>query len=320
MYNVFQTKSFVKNCYNNLANNGERNMQFIKMNGLGNDYIYFDLTKENDATKVVEKIIPRIEQLSDRHFGIGGDGVVFILPSDVADVRMRMFNMDGSEGKMCGNAIRCVCKRYCDASSVKPIEITVETASGIKKIVPAYDANGVCTGATVNMGLPIVEAEQVPLDAKYIPSCSVMKDGVAMSVPVTVRSGDTYFGTAVSMGNPHFVIFGNEDPKDIDVEKIGSQIEVMPIFPERINVEFVRDNGNGVYNMRVWERGSGETLACGTGSSAVAVAASLNGRKPREDGIYEIRLLGGTLLIKIEEDGVMMTGSAQYNFVGEIEL
>lgn len=298
-------------------------MKFVKMNGCGNDYVYFDLRGESDPAAAAEQIIPHIVRLSDRHFGVGGDGVVLVMPSAVADVRMRMFNADGSEGKMCGNAVRCVCKLVCDGRAQKPQIVSVETASGIKTIVPECDAEGVCTGAAVNMGLPVLDAEKVPLDLLYAPSCSALydRDGatVALRVPVTVR-GEVFYGTAVSMGNPHFVIFTDKNPADVDVARIGSEIEVMPLFPERVNVEFVKDCGGGVFAMRVWERGSGETLACGTGSCAVAVAASLNGLAPRADGIYEITLLGGTLYVSIGRDGVIMTGNAEKNYEGDVKL
>lgn len=298
-------------------------MKFVKMNGCGNDYVYFDLRGESDPAAAAEQIIPQNVRLSDRHFGVGGDGVVLVMPSEIADVRMRMFNADGSEGKMCGNAVRCVCKLVCDGSETKPDRLRVETASGVKTVIPVYGADGVCTGAAVNMGRPVLDAAEVPLDLLYAPACSGLAeiDGstVALRVPVTVR-GEVFYGTAVSMGNPHFVVFTEKNPADIDVAGTGAAIEVMPLFPERVNVEFVKDCGDGVFAMRVWERGSGETLACGTGSCAAAVAASLNGLSPRADGIYEISLLGGTLYVALGADGVTMTGNAEKNYEGDVKL
>lgn len=300
-------------------------MKFVKMNGCGNDYVYFDLRGESDAEAAAERIIPHVERLSDRHFGVGGDGVVLVMPGDAADVRMRMFNADGSEGKMCGNAVRCVCKLVCDGLDEKPSSLAVETASGVKTIVPEYGDDGKVSGATVNMGRPVLAADKVPVNMYYVPACSRLSqtdegETVALEVPVTLRGGEVVYGTAVSMGNPHFVVFTDKDPADIDVAKIGAAVEVIPAFPERVNVEFVKPCGNGVYKMRVWERGSGETLACGTGSCAVAVAARLRGFAPREDGIYEISLLGGTLYIRLDDDGVKMTGNALKNYEGEVEI
>ena len=237
-------------------------MKFVKMNGCGNDYVYFDLRGERDPEGAANAVIPHIVRISDRHFGVGGDGVVLVMPSAVADVRMRMFNADGSEGKMCGNAVRCVCKIVCDGEEEKPAVVTVETASGIKTITPAYGADGNVTGAAVNMGAPVLAAELVPVDIAYASADALFCEGeggerIAKRLPVETASGGKVCGTAVSMGNPHFVVFADDDPADIDVAAIGAEIENMPLFPERVNVEFVKPCGDGVYKMRGWERGSG---------------------------------------------------------------
>lgn len=291
-------------------------MKFVKMNGCGNDYVYFDLLGGGCA----EDIIPAIEKLSDRHFGVGGDGVVLIMKSDLADARMRMFNADGSEGKMCGNAVRCVGKYLYDNGYVKSPDVSVETASGVKKLALRIE-NGVCTGATVNMGKPIVKAEDVPADVKAAAGVTVdtpWGDGALVNVPVTV-CGRTFGLTAVSMGNPHCVAFIDEPVSDFALEFYGAALEKHPMFPERVNAEFVNVGEDNMLTMRVWERGSGETMACGTGSCATAVAAVLNGYADASRPV-KVKLKGGVLTIELRDDGVYMSGDAKVNFTGETEL
>ena len=264
-------------------------MKFVKMNGCGNDYVYFDLTSREAAARGGE-VIAAVPAISDRHFGVGGDGVVLILPSGVADVRMRMFNADGSEGKMCGNAIRCVGKyAYETGLTEGRTSMTVETASGVKRLSLIVD-DGVCTGASV----------------------------VWSGVPVRAF-GRTWVGTAVSMGNPHFVVFTDENVETLELDKMGKFIETHHLFPERVNAEFVNILSPARFRMRVWERGSGETMACGTGSCAVAAAAVACGIL-REGAAAEIVLNGGTLSVVFTSDGVTMTGGAEKNFEGEYAI
>lgn len=296
-------------------------MEFVKMNGCGNDYVYFDLTKPQIAAGE-EAIIAAIPEISDRHFGVGGDGVVLIMPSDTADVRMRMFNLDGSEGKMCGNAIRCVGKYAYDTGIVHSRDITVQTASGIKRLALAV-TDGVCTGATVDMGKAVFEAAKIPLDESklpdgYVPVYCGVCGKVWKDVPVS-SGGKTWKGTAVSMGNPHFVIFTDEDVDTLDLEKYGKPLETHPLFPDKVNVEFVNAVSHGVLKMRVWERGSGETMACGTGSCAT-VAAAVAGGICAAGEETEVVLRGGVLKITYGADGVKMTGGAEINFTGDVKL
>lgn len=268
--------------------------EFTKMQGCGNDYIYFDCMKATD--EMLEKIISNIPSLSDRHFGIGGDGVVLILPAEKADVQMRMFNADGSEGAMCGNASRCVGKYVYEKGYVKGAKMSLQTKSGVKE-VELHIKSGVCVGATVNMGLITL------LDTQG----SVSVDG------------KDYDYTGVSVGNPHAVIFVEENVKDYPVCKIGVNIEKHPTFKDGINVEFVNRLEDNNLAMRVWERGSGETLACGTGSCAVAYAAVRAGFVDANKPIT-IHLIGGELVIELKQDVAYMTGAAETAFVGQVEL
>ena len=266
-------------------------------------------------------IIAAIPRISDRHFGVGGDGVVLIMPSACADVRMRMFNLDGSEGKMCGNAIRCVGKYAYDTGLVKEKNITVETASGVKTLT-LFAENGVCTGAAVDMGRAEFGAADIPVDTDrlpdgFLPSRSVCGE-VMRGVPVE-SGGRTWLGTAVSMGNPHFVIFTDDDLDGFDLEKYGKPLETHPLFPDKVNVEFVNVLSPTRLRMRVWERGSGETMACGTGSCATVAAAVANGICAHDTEI-EVELRGGTLKIAYHADGVTMTGGAEINFTGDVKL
>lgn len=288
-------------------------MRFTKMEGAGNDYIYFDCMSDTTG-ELQEKIIPHIEKLSDRHFGIGGDGVVLICPSKVADARMRMYNIDGSEGKMCGNATRCIGKFLYDNGYVKNTTCTLETLSGIK-ILNLKLENGKVTGATVNMGKQITNPKDIPMNLDLIKP-GYEKQVVAMPY---VIDGKEYLITGVSMGNPHNIIFMDENVLNLDLEKMGPKFENDPIFPERVNTEFINVIGPNELRMRVWERGSGETLACGTGSCAVGVASILNKKVDPSKPIL-IHLIGGDLIIEVKEDGVFMTGPAAVAFTGEVEI
>ena len=277
-------------------------MKFTKMHGAGNDYIYINCFEE--TVKNPEKLAIKV---SDRHFGIGSDGLILISPSDKADFKMNIYNADGSEGMMCGNGIRCVSKYVYDNGMTDKDEISVETRSGIKLIKMNVE-NGKVVSARVNMGEPILEAEKIPtrFDGKNV-----------IRQKLTIDEKE-YEVTCVSMGNPHCIVYV-DDVKDIDLEKIGPKFENNEMFPERINTEFVHVVSDTELDMMVWERGSGETLACGTGSCAVTVASVLCGYCKRNTEI-KINLLGGTLT-DIWTDGgdVYMTGPAATVCTGEIE-
>ena len=273
------------------------------MHGIGNDYIYFDCMKSE-----LENPGELSKRLSDRHFSIGGDGVILLCRSDVADVKMRMFNTDGSEGKMCGNGIRCVGKLAHDLGYVKGDTCTVETLSGVKTLELNLDSSGKVSAARVNMGAAIFDGEKIP---------STFKGEKIISQPLEV-DGVTYNVTLVSMGNPHCVVFV-DNPNTMNLEAIGPKFENHPAFPERVNTEFVRLIGKNHLRMRVWERGSGETLACGTGACASAVAAVLNGLCDRDDDIT-VSLLGGDLTIKWTDETVFMYGAATLSFIGDIDI
>lgn len=272
------------------------------MHGIGNDYIYFDCMNEDIADP--EKLSVR---LSDRHFSIGGDGIILLCPSKIADCRMRMFNADGSEGKMCGNGVRCVGKLAHDLGYVKKNTCTVETLSGIKTLVFSLDKDGKVASARVDMGAAILNGRDIP---------STIDGEKVVNYPLEV-GGKNYNVTLVSMGNPHCVVF--EDPEALDLEKIGPLFENHPAFPERINTEFVKVNRKNELTMRVWERGSGETWACGTGACAVAVAAVLNGYADKDKEIT-VHLRGGDLKITYTDKTVFMEGGATLAFTGEVEL
>ena len=280
-------------------------MKFTKMHGIGNDYIYIN-GFEGDI--VPEEMIEEIVAMSDRHKGIGGDGVIFIMSSDVADAKMRMFNADGSEGKMCGNGIRCVGKYIYehDISHNNPLKI--ETASGIKTLNLEV-AQGKVESVTVDMGSPILDPKLIPVDLDV---------EQVINYPLFVN-GQEYMITCVSMGNPHCVIF-TEGIDYLDLESIGPLFENNPIFPERTNTEFIEIIDDKTMKMRVWERGSGETLACGTGASASVVAAIYNNIFTRNQEIKVI-LKGGELYITLTQDNhVFMRGSATEVFTGEYKL
>ena len=278
-------------------------LTFYKMHGIGNDYIYFDCfggAPEDPSALAV--------RLSDRHFSVGGDGVVLILPHPSADAEMRMFNADGSEGKMCGNAIRCVCKYLHDVKGIRKDAFTVQTRSGLKRIdVVARNGAGEAVSFRVDMGAPILEPEAIP---------ALFAEGPVVSHPLIVGER-TYRVTCLSMGNPHCVVFC-DDPDGLDLGSLGPLFERHPAFPERVNTEFVRAGSDGL-RMRVWERGSGETLACGTGACAAAVAAVLNGYFDIGREIA-ISLKGGELSVVYTGDTVLMTGPAALAFKGETEV
>ncbi len=279
-------------------------MKFSKMHGLGNDYVYVNGFTEYvpfpDAVSVF---------VSDRRFGIGSDGLIMILPSETADCRMQMFNADGSEGMMCGNGIRCVAKYAYDHGIVKKEQFSIETKSGIK-YVTLKTSEGIATDATVDMGKAILKPADIPVKAEG-------ENFIAQPLSV---NGTDYTVTCVSMGNPHCIVFMEEDPMTLKLEDIGPHFEHHPLFPERINTEFVRVIDDTHLFMRVWERGSGETFACGTGACATVVAAVLNGYC-RQDTEITVELRGGELKITYQSDGtVMMTGPATHVFDGEIDI
>ncbi|MDE7257207.1 MAG: diaminopimelate epimerase [Clostridia bacterium] len=277
--------------------------KFYKLHGIGNDYIYFDCMKE--PLENVEKLAVR---LSDRHFSIGGDGIILLCPSSVADCKMRMFNADGSEGKMCGNGIRCVGKLAHDLGYVSGDICRIETLSGIKTLNFKLDKNGKVASAKVDMGAAVLKADKIP--------CTLSGERI-VGYPMTV-GGKEYKVTLVSMGNPHCVTFV-DDPYEIDLERVGVLFENNALFPERINTEFVRADKRNELTMRVWERGSGETWACGTGACAVAVAAVLNGFADKNTPVT-VHLRGGDLTITYTDTTVFMEGGATLAFTGEVEI
>ena len=276
--------------------------KFYKMHGIGNDYIYFDCMSED-----VPNPSELAKRLSDRHFSIGGDGVILLRPSTVADCRMSMFNADGSEGMMCGNGIRCVGKLAHDLGYVKGESCTIETLSGIKTLEFNIGSDGKVSSAKVDMGAAVLAPELIP--------CTLGGESV-IDREVEI-GGEKHKVTLVSMGNPHCVVF--ENPEELDLEKIGPLYENSPLFPKRINTEFVRVIRRNELKMRVWERGSGETWACGTGACATAVAAVLNGYADKNTPIT-VHLRGGNLTITYTDDTVFMEGGATLVFVGEIEI
>lgn len=277
-------------------------MKFTKMHGIANDYVYVDCFKEK-----VEEPSQMASLISDRHIGIGGDGLILIKPSDKADFMMDMYNADGSRGAMCGNGIRCVAKYVYDNGLTDKTSITVETASGIKHLDLTIE-EGEVSLVRVNMGKPELLADKVPI---------ISKKERAINEPVLI-DGSEWRITAISMGNPHAVVFMN-DIDNLELEKIGPKFEMSKIFPDRVNTEFVKVIDERTVAMRVWERGSGETLACGTGACAVAVASVLNGFTKNA---ITVKLLGGDLQIEWDrsEDVVYMTGPATTVFSGEIEI
>ena len=278
-------------------------MRFTKMQGCGNDYIYVNCFEEG-----VSSPQELAKALSNRHFGIGSDGLVLILPSDIADCRMRMFNSDGSESEMCGNAIRCVAKYVYDRDIIHSRKISVETLAGIKYITINTDENDIARTMTVDMGRPVTEAAEIPVNAEISPVTDLKLSAY----------GCEFTFTCVSMGNPHAVTFINESVSSFDVERFGKIFEIDEHFPRKANIEFAEILSPTHLKMRVWERGAGETLACGTGTCATVAAACLNGICPREP--VTVDLLGGQLTIEWNaKDGhIYMTGPAEFVFDGEI--
>ena len=287
---------------NNMRTEKKR-LEFTKMQGCGNDYIYF-----NCFDQKIDNPEGLALKLSDRHFGIGGDGIIMIERSDVAAGKMRMFNLDGSEGKMCGNGIRCVAKFMRDNMLVNSDDFTVETLSGIMKIHLTRHY-GVVNGATVNMGKAELDPARIPV------SLEPDKDGRVVDREVTI-GGEKYNITCVSMGNPHAVVF-MKNIDSLDIEDIGPKFEFDPIFPERVNAEFIKVIDETTLKMRVWERGSGETWACGTGACAAAVAAVLGGYCKKDTDIT-VKLKGGDLVIRYTDDAVYMTGDAVTVYSGSV--
>lgn len=277
-------------------------MKFTKMHGLGNDYIYVNC---------LEETVPNPEEvsikLSDRHFGIGGDGLILINPSKVADFEMAMYNADGSRGEMCGNGIRCVGKYVYDYGLTDKTSVAIETLAGIKYLELTVGEDNKVVEVRVDMGEPILKASDVPV---------VSKAEQVVEEKITI-CGTDFTMTCVSMGNPHAVV-PVSDVKNFDIEKYGPDFENNPLFPRRINTEFIRVLDKNTIEMRVWERGSGETFACGTGACAVSVACALNKWTERE---VTVKLLGGDLKIKWADDNhVYMTGPATVVFDGEVTL
>lgn len=279
-------------------------MKFTKMHGIGNDYVYVNCFEET-----VKNPVEVAKFVSDRHFGIGSDGLILIKPSEIADVEMDMYNLDGSQGAMCGNGIRCVAKYSYDYGLVDKTQISVATKSGIKYLDLTVE-DGKVSMVKVNMGAPILEAKDIP---------TIAEDGQIIAEPLEVN-GKTYEITAVSMGNPHAITYVDE-VADLDLEKIGPDFEFHPFFPNRVNTEFVKVIDRHTVQMRVWERGSGETMACGTGACAVAVASILN-HKVDGDAPVTVKLLGGDLEIFWDRKAnlVYMTGPATTVFDGEIDI
>jgi diaminopimelate epimerase len=287
-----------------------RKLAFTKMHGCGNDYIYIvaDRMRPADPGALAQR-------LSDRRFGIGGDGLIMLCPSKTADVRMEMYNADGSRGEMCGNGIRCVARLHYELSEARKNPLVVDTDCGPKTIALKLDDLGRVVAATVDMDAPILEGREIPVD----------RDGRVIDFPLEV-SGREYRITAVSMGNPHCVVFVDDDSifalDDVEFARLGRKFEHHPFFLRRVNTEFILLLARNRLKMRVWERGSGETLACGTGACAAQVAAVLT---DRADRIATVELRGGNLEIEWRDRGpeanhVFMTGEAIEVFKGEVEV
>ena len=275
-------------------------IKFTKMEGLGNDYVYIDCTNQflkQDLEDLAKK-------MSNRHFGIGSDGIILICKSDVADFKMRMFNFDGSEAEMCGNGIRCVGKFVYDKGLTNKTTVTIETLAGIKVLNLNIEDKKVKT-VCVDMGMPIFTPEQIPVIANNEP---------VTNLKLSAEDKDFLF-TCISMGNPH-AITKVENLDKFDIEKYGKVLEIDKHFPKRCNIEFIEIIDENNIKMRVWERGAGETLACGTGACATAVACNINGITKEE---VNVKLLGGTLKIKWDkkDNHVYMTGPAKTVFEGE---
>ena len=276
-------------------------MKFTKMQGAGNDYVYI-----NGFTEHVEDKVTFVKWISDRHFGVGSDGAIFINPSEIADFEMEMYNADGSRSEMCGNGIRCIGKYVYDHGLTDKKEITVESFGRIKYLTLYPGRDGRIESVRVNMGAPVLKGSEIPV--------RIDKDTV-IGEPITVN-GTEYRMTCVSMGNPHAVVF-IDDTDNLDIESVGPVIENHELFPNRTNTEFVQVVDKSHVKMRVWERGTGETLACGTGCCATTVACILNGLTDEE---VTVKVLGGEIIVKWDRENnlIYMTGPAVTTFEGEI--
>ena len=282
-------------------------MKFTKMHGCGNDYVYVNCMEQELSNPNAIS-----EYVSHRRFGIGADGLICICPSEVADFRMRMFNADASEGKMCGNGTRCIAKYVYDKGLTDKTSITLETLGGIKTITTTV-VDGKVTEAVVDMGEPIVLTKEIPMISDHY---VFVDQGLAIDDNHDI----VYNGTAVSMGNPHFVIFV-DDVEAVALEDIGPKIENHPLFPERTNVEFVQIIDGNTVKFRVWERGSGETWACGTGACAVAYASIALSHAGKKDEYLNVLVKGGKLQVNCKSDNhIFLKGPATLVFEGEIEI
>lgn len=281
-------------------------MKFTKMQGIGNDYLYINCMEGIDFDPVETSV-----KLSDRHFGVGSDGIILICPSDAADFKMRMFNADGSEGKMCGNGIRCFAKYVYAKGLTDKTELQIETLSGIKTVQLTL-TDGEVTAVRVDMGSPIFDTAAIPMNY-------AAKDAICRAITI---NDSVWYVTCLSMGNPHCVVFV-DDVDSFDVAKNGPGFENDPLFPERVNTEFVQSIDGHTIRMRVWERGSGETLACGTGACAAAIAAIFHDYIDEDVRVITVQLRGGDLQIKWDRDEgrstVYMTGPAEFVFEGEVD-
>lgn len=277
-------------------------INFTKMQGIGNDYVYIDAINQN-----IKNESSLAKFISNRHFGIGSDGLILICKSNVADFKMRMFNSDGSEAEMCGNGIRCLGKFVYDKRLTRKKEINIETLAGIRTLILNIEDGKVRT-VKVDMGKPILEAEKIPVISNENPVKNLILNA----------EGEQFKFTCVSMGNPHAVTIV-KDTKNFNVEKYGKVLEIDKAFPKKANIEFVQIVDKHNIKMRVWERGTGETLACGTGACATLVACNINGMTERK---VNIELLGGNLEIEWNKDDnhVYMTGSATSVFEGKIDI
>lgn len=283
-------------------------LKFTKMHGIGNDYVYIDCTGSGALETLPDPA--RLSKLvSDRHFGIGSDGLILIAPSKKADLQMIMYNADGSRGEMCGNGIRCVGKYAYDHGLTTKKELTVETLAGVRELTLFTGDDDKVEKVRVDMGEAVLDTRKIPV---------TYPEDTMIGQPLEVK-GKIYNATCISTGNPHCVIFCDNDIKKMDLEKLGPSFERHPLFPKRINTEFVNILDRSHIAMRVYERGSGETLACGTGACASAVASFLNGFT---DEKVEVRLLGGTLFIEYDEKTkkIYMTGPATEVFSGEMDI
>ncbi|MCH5225281.1 MAG: diaminopimelate epimerase [Muribaculaceae bacterium] len=288
----------------------KREVPFVKMHGIGNDYVYMDCLRGETPSWLTEENLPSLtRKISDRHFGVGSDGLILILPSEKSDFRMRIFNSDGSEAKMCGNGIRCVGKYLYDRGFTKKTSLEIETNSGIRHLKLIRGADNQIESVEVDMGSPYFKRGEIPAAGS--------KDE-EMADELLYSAGKTFSTTGVGMGNPHGVIFV-EDVESLDLQTIGPSLERHEIWPDRANIEFVKIVGPKEIRVRVWERGSGETLACGTGACAAAVASY---RKGFTEDEIKVTLRGGDLKISYDKNSnrVKMTGPAEFVCEGKFYL